>query len=64
MRESAKYLRQALLSKLNLPDNFALLSEEQQLRLLINETDNVKPTAQFIVDAFNLRSKIIYLPGR
>ena len=61
MRESAKYLKHALLSKLNLPDNFALLSEEQQLRLLINETDNVKPTAQFIVDAFNLRSKIIYL---
>ena len=61
MRESTNYLRQALLSKLNLPDNFALLSEEQQLRFLINETDNVQPTAQFIVDAFNLRSKIIYL---
>ena len=54
-------LRQDWLSKLELPENFELFSPEKKLCTLINDANNVKQTAQYIIDAYNLRSKIIYL---
>ena len=55
-----KNIRQAWLSKLELPVNFALLSDEKKLSVVINDINNVKQTAQFIIDAFNMRTKILF----
>ena len=52
-------LRQTWLARLRVPENFAELNDTEKLNIAINEIDNVKPTAQFIVDAFNLRSRIL-----
>ena len=52
-------LRQTWLAKLKVPNNFEKLNDTEKLSIAINEIDNVKPTAQFIVDAFNLRSRIL-----
>ena len=54
-------LRQSWLEKLELPDNFSERSEADQISLLVNTPEYVKPTAQFIIDAFELRSKLLYL---
>ena len=54
-------LRQTWLSKLELPEYFEFFSPDKKLCTLINDVNNVKQTAQFIIDAFNLRSKIINL---
>ena len=52
-------LRQAWLSRLKIPDNFLQLNQCQQFKLVLNESDNVKTTAQFIIDLYNIRSKIV-----
>ena len=54
-------IRQAWLSKLDLPENFDQFTNDNKLRILINEINNVKPTAQFIVEAFNMRSRLLFL---
>ena len=54
-------IRQAWLSKLDLPENFHLQTDYEKLAFLINQVDNVKQTAQFIVDAFNMRSRILFI---
>ena len=56
-------LRQAWLTRLELPENFGQLSDTDKLDIAINNINNVKPTSQFIVDAFNLRSRIQVLKG-
>ena len=35
------------------------LEPPEKLKLVLNESENVKSTAQFILDAFNDRSKIV-----
>ena len=54
-------LRQSWLEKLELPDNFSERAEADQISILVNTPEYVKPTAQFIIDAFELRSKLLYL---
>ena len=54
-------LRHAWLDKLNLPQSFYSLEDTEKIHTLLNDVNYVKHTAQFIVDAFNLRSKLIYL---
>ena len=54
-------LRQKWLSKLELPENFQLFSLDKKLCTLINDANNVKQTAQYIIDAFNLRSNITFM---
>ena len=56
-------LRHAWLDKLNLPQSFYSLEDTEKIHTLLNDVSYVKHTAQFIVDAFNLRSKLIYLGG-
>ena len=56
-----KDLRQAWLSKLELPVNFDLVSLDEKLVILINNASTVKQTAQFIIDAFNLRRKLLFM---
>ena len=45
--------------KMNLPENFVDLSIEHKLKIVLNDPANVKPTAIFITDAFNLRSTLL-----
>ena len=45
--------------KMNLPENFIYLSTEQKLKIVLNDPANVKPTAIYITNAFNLRSSIL-----
>ena len=54
-------LRRQWLSRLTLPDNFSELAETEQITIAINNLSNVKPTAQFIMEAFDLRSKLLFL---
>ena len=54
-------LRQSWLSKLQLPENFYFLPPDEQIAIVVNDENNVKLTAQFITDAFNQRSKILFL---
>ena len=52
-------LREKLFSTLNKPATFEMLDESTKLSILSNQPENCKPTAQFIADAFSMRSKLI-----
>ena len=53
-------LSHAWFLRLEIPDNFNLLSLEEKLKLVLNHPTNIKPTAKFIIDAFNARNKILF----
>ena len=52
-------MRAIWLNKLKLPENFPMLENSEKLKIVQNKTENVKLTGQFILDAFNYRSKIV-----
>ena len=52
-------LRREWLEKITVPDNFNNLEQCEKLSIVLNHPDNVKPTSQFIISAFDMRSKII-----
>ena len=52
-----KNLRDIWMSKLALPVNFDTLLNSEKLKIVLNDQSNVKLTSQFIIDAYNLRSK-------
>ena len=41
------------------PENFDLLEEDSKLNTVLNLPENCKPTAQFITDAYSMRSRIL-----
>ena len=49
-------LREAWLNKLCIPENFRQLPNHEQLSLVLNEPENVKHTAQYLVSLMDLRS--------
>ena len=53
-------LRIKLYSKLTLPENFSDLQNADKFKLVLNLPENVKFTSQYIVDAFNVRSKLVH----
>ena len=53
-------LRNVWLEKLQLPLYFDLCNDIEKLKILFNCPDYLKPTAQYIKDAFDLRSKLLY----
>ena len=55
-----RQMRQQLLDSITVPDNFHQLTDNNKIKVLINP-DNVKRTAQFIVEAFNHRNKLLLL---
>ena len=56
--------RSSWLNKLKTPDNFSTETQEKKLDLVLNDHSNVKLTAQFIINIFDIRSKIVNnLPG-
>ena len=48
-------LRQGWLNKICIPDNFLVLPGEEKLSLVLNHPENVKPTAQFLIQLMDLR---------
>ena len=52
-------LRNSWLADLVKPDNFENLDQGSKLGIALNLPENIKPTAQFIISAYNMRSKII-----
>ena len=52
-------LRESWLSNLEKPDNFDSLDIQQKLEIVFNMTANIKPTANYILNAFETRSKIL-----
>ena len=46
-------------SDLKIPEHFMTLEPPEKLKLVLNVSENVKSTAQFILNAFNVRSKIV-----
>ena len=46
-----------LFSKLSLPENFSNFEKSEKLKFVLNEPDNVKLTAQFIIDAYHIKSE-------
>ena len=52
-------MRANWLRNLKLPENFAEEEASEKLKVVLNDPENVKPTGQFIIDAYNYRSKIV-----
>ena len=52
-------LRADWFSTLNKPENFCILDEATKLNIVLNQQENCKPSAQFIVDAYGFRSKLL-----
>ena len=52
-------LREKMFSTLNKPIDFEMLEDAEKLKIVLNMPENCKQTAQFIVDAYSMRSKII-----
>ena len=53
-------LRNSWLENLVKPENFVNLDEGSKLGIVLNLPENVKSTAQFIISAYNMRSKLLY----
>ena len=47
------------LSSLEKPENFDYLDNKQKLNIVLNISTNIKPTANFILSAFDIRSKLL-----
>ena len=52
-------LRRAWLQKLIKPENFMQLEACEKFKIVLNESSNVKATAQFVIDLYDIRSKIV-----
>ena len=52
-------MRQQWLDSVKVPENFDQLADNSKIKVLTN-LDNVKATAQFIVEAFNQRNKLLF----
>ena len=59
--ECSKYQpeRQKWLEKLEIPDNFQTLTKDEKLGIILNYPSNVKLTSQYLINIFDIRSKII-----
>ena len=52
-------LRRAWLQNLKKPENFIQLEACEKFKNLFNESSNVKATAQFVIDLYDIRSKVV-----
>ena len=59
--ECCKYQPERLkwFEKLNIPDDFQTLTKPEKLGIILNHPDNVKLTSQYLINIFDVRSKII-----
>ena len=56
---STRHLEKTWINNLVKPENFLDMDEGSKLGVALNVGENVKSTARFIMDAFNLRCKIL-----
>ena len=54
-----QFERLTWLEKLTTPENFLELPEEEKVGIVLNHPSNVKLTAQYIINIFDIRSKIM-----
>ena len=50
--------RNILKEQLCIPDNFQQLSEQEKLKTVLNNPENVKQTAQYLIKVMDLRSLV------
>ena len=55
---SLNSLRTKWLRQLLLPANFTSLDDASKMSIVLNDENNVKETAQYLIDAFDLRGKL------
>ena len=53
-------LRIAWLNKIVTPPNFLNLENNEKLKIVLSSPENVKATAQFLIDICNVRSKLLF----
>ena len=58
--EKYHFLRQDWLTQLKKPDYFSSLDLCEKFKIIFNDSENIKVTAQYIVDCYDLRSKILF----
>ena len=58
--EKYHFLRQEWLTRVKKPVNFCDLNLSEKFKIIFNESDNVKITAQYIVNCYDVRSKILF----
>ena len=51
--------RLSWLAKISKPENFLVLPQAEKFSVVLNHPSNVKHTAQYIINIFDIRSKII-----
>ena len=51
--------REVWYGKMSLPENFEALDFQNKFKIVLNIPENIKPTANFILNSYNIRSKII-----
>ena len=53
------FLRTLWLSRLQKPENFSALAVSEKFKIIFNQAENIKLTAQFIIDCYDYRSKFV-----
>ena len=53
------YIRIKWFEKLTLPPDYILLNKYERLKVVLNYANNVKFTAQFLIEAMDIRSKAL-----
>ena len=51
--------RETWLQKMVIPANFSQLPETEKFQLVLNNPENVKNTAQYVINIFEIRSKVV-----
>ena len=51
--------RSVWLSSLEKPQDFPILPPSQKLNIVLNQAENVKKTAQYIINIYDKRSKVV-----
>ena len=61
--DCAKYnnLRKTWLSKITKPESFSNLNIGEKLKVIFDQAENVKATAQYIINCYDFRSKIVFV---
>ena len=57
--EKYSALRQEWKIRTSTPDNFCLLDKVEKFKFIFNDSNNIKITAQYLIDCFSIRSTVI-----
>ena len=47
------------MEKLSIPNNFSTLNDNQRMKIVLNDHNNVKLSAQYLINIYDKRSKIV-----